>query len=136
RADALMSSREAGSLALSLLRPGPQLPETPTDRAQTTAGSGGPTPTLDEGAFRDLLEVVMTAALNATPRSSGGPGVPGGGQNSAQVAQNNAHSLLMGLQSVLPQVDKYLPMRAPAVRQKLTDIGVRQNPIVMDRELS
>src|SRR5260370_34757266 len=35
--------------------------------------------------------------------------------------------LLFSLQTLLPQIDKYLPERAQAVRQKLTELGVGNN---------
>ena len=41
--------------------------------------------------------------------------------------QNNARSLLMQMQTMLPQVDQYLPDRAPAVRQKLSELGLSNN---------
>jgi hypothetical protein len=45
------------------------------------------------------------------------------GTRSAPSAEDNARSLLMGLQPLLPQIDKYLPARAPVVRQKLGEVG-------------
>jgi hypothetical protein len=38
-----------------------------------------------------------------------------------------ARNLAMNLQSLLPQIDKYLPLRAAALRQKLTELGAGQN---------
>jgi hypothetical protein len=46
----------------------------------------------------------------------------------AQVQQNNARNLLRNLQSMLTQVDQFLPERSQAVRQKLTDMGMN-NPM-------
>jgi hypothetical protein len=145
-ADVLLNTSGANSLALSLLRPGPRLPETKESNPQTRA-DGSPRPpsqALDETAYRELLELVIAAALRATPRSSGpsSPLSPGASpamraeQSNQQMMQNNARSLAMGLQSLLQYIDKYSPTRAPAVRQKLTEMGVRQNPIVMTPELS
>jgi hypothetical protein len=58
----------------------------------------------------------------------------GGAQNAAQslptdgqIEQQNARRLLGGLQSLLPQIDQYLPSRATAVRNKLTEIGMGNN---------
>jgi hypothetical protein len=47
-----------------------------------------------------------------------------------QVRQNNARTLLFGLSAMLPQIDQYLPERAQAVRQKLTDLGMGNNSMV------
>ena len=45
----------------------------------------------------------------------------------ATVRQNNARSILFSLQGMLPQIDQYMPDRAQAVRQKLTELGVNNN---------
>jgi hypothetical protein len=37
--------------------------------------------------------------------------------------------LLRSLQGLLPQIDQYLPERSQAVRQKLTDVGIANNPM-------
>lgn len=71
----------------------------------------------------------------APGQNNAGGNSPNNAQNSAaasptsaQIEQNNARGLLMGLQALLPQIDQYLPGRAPAVRQKLTEIGVGNDP--------
>ncbi|MGZ8847393.1 MAG: hypothetical protein ACXW3C_13105, partial [Pyrinomonadaceae bacterium] len=48
----------------------------------------------------------------------------------AQVRQNNARTLLFSLQGMLPQIEQYLPERAQAVKQKLTELGVNNNNTV------
>ena len=45
----------------------------------------------------------------------------------AQTRQNNARVLLGSMQNMLPQIEQYLPERAQAVRQKLTDLGMGNN---------
>jgi hypothetical protein len=150
RQDTMLANQEAGSLALNLLRLGPRPAETPSNSPQTNLNNSGQL--LNESAFRELMESVIATALNATPRTAAaqqrgpaarlGPGnlrsgqqnVPGGQQSapstqdSAQIAQDNARRLLTGLQPLLPYVDKYLPARAPAVRQKLGEVGGRMDP--------
>lgn len=145
RGDTLLSASGASNLALSLLRSGPRLPETKDSQAQAPANNfNRPNPALDEAAFRELLELVIVAALSATPRTAGPPVAlsPGASsafrseQANAQALQNNARNLAMGLQSLLPQIEKYAPTRLPAVRQKLDELGMRPNPITMTPELS
>src|SRR5439155_24392814 len=46
----------------------------------------------------------------------------------AQNRQNNARTLLFGLAAMLPQIDQYLSERSQAVRQKMTDLGMGNNP--------
>ncbi len=146
RGETLVSAPGASSLALSLLRSGPRSSDTKESSAQTTAGTSfrPASQALDEAAYRELLDLVIAAALSATPRTNNPPSpLPPGAssalraeQNNARAMQENARSLAMGLQTLLPQIEKYLPARAAAVRQKLGEMGVRQNPVVMTPELS
>lgn len=140
----LLAKQDAGFLAISLLRPGPRL-EASTDSAKTTTNNS--LQPLNETAFRNLLDTVIAAALKATPAPAnaqrgqnnvgGRPGGFRGGDNNpastpdpAQVEQNTARMLLVNLQSLLPQIDKYAPLRATAVRQKMSQVGVGNNPRV------
>ena len=112
-------------------------------------GNNFATPVLSQSAFADLMGTVIDAALRATPQSNAtqrggnqrGPGGnfrgrvnPVGGLGNdpsaptdAQIEQGNARRLLFGLQGLLPQIDQYVPARAAALRQKLTEIGVGNN---------
>ena len=140
--DSIVTSREATSLALSLLRPGPRPTETSTaasaDANKTTTNNGQ---VLSETAYRDLMGNAITAALSATAGASPGPRPGGGGgrvarpaqpapQNppdEAQTRQNNARALLQSMPSMMPHIDQYLPDRAQAVRQKLSELGMGNN---------
>ena len=145
--DNLVASREASTLALSLLRPGPLVTSTSTATSTEANNSKPPANTnqvLNETAYHDLMDNAITAALTVTSvapgggnnqRGGGGGRVVRGPQPSqqnppdeAQTRQNNARMLLMTMQSMLPQIDQYLPERAQAVRQKLTDLGIGNNP--------
>ncbi len=133
----LVTSIEAGSLAQTLLNPGPRIAGTSqTDsQTQTTQVRG---PVLDQSAYIELLSTVIDTALKATPQQQnnqragarGGPAnrvvtVQSNNQSTdVQVEQNNARRLLAGLQAALPSIDMYLPARANAVRQKLTEMGI------------
>src|SRR5204863_6002396 len=102
------------------------------------------TPVLSDSAYHDLMDKAITAALSVTSIGQAGNAQRGGGAarvmrgpqqpqqqqsppDDAQVRQNNARTLLFSLQSMLPQIDQYLPERAAAVRQKLTDFGMNNN---------
>ncbi len=50
--------------------------------------------------------------------------------------QNTARMLLAGLQSLLPQIDKYAPLRASAVRQKMAQMGMDNNPRVAFNQIN
>ena len=149
----MLGNFDSGALALGLLQPGPRAPENPADGAAVLPPNGGQRLSpqiLTPSAYTDLLGVVIDAALKATtpnatgraanargggnargrgPAFGGGFG-PGGDANlsDAQIEQNNARRLLAGLQSLLPQVDQYAPARATAVRQKMTEVGVGNDP--------
>ena len=116
------------------------------NQAQTNNAATG---VLDGSSFQSLLNTVIDAALRATPQTANnqqgqnnqrgqnnprGRGNFGGMQNAdqspptdGQIEQQNARRLLGGLQMLLPQIDQYLPSRATAVRNKMTEIGVGNN---------
>ena len=142
--DSLLASREATSLAMSLLMPGPRI--SASTSADVNKPAANTAQVLNESAYHDLMENAVTASLSVT---SLGPGniIRGGGgrgpfraaqqQNTTQnppddtqVRQNNARMLLFGLSTMLPQIDQYLPERAPALRQKLTDLGMGTNSMM------
>jgi hypothetical protein len=144
----LLSNNEAGNLAQSLISAGPRMPASATPSPSPNATpqqSSGRGPVLDVSAYTDLLSTIIDAALKATPQAqnnqrpnAGGRGGPNANriivtngqtvqasqQTTDQIEQNNARRLLAGLQSALPSIDQYLPGRAGAVRQKLTELGL------------
>ena len=136
----LLTNAEAGNLAQSLLNPGPRTAGTSqTDSKAEVAQIRGPV--LEQSTYTELLSAVIDNALKATPQqqNSPRPGARGGAgvsrvvtaqtsnQSSAvQAEQGNARRLLAGLRVILPSVDLYLPARANAVRQKLTELGITE----------
>jgi hypothetical protein len=139
--DSMMASRDAAMLSMSLLTPGPRPASTSTATAVDATDANSRTPSgqvLSESAYHDLMDNAITAGLSVTSLTAGGNNVRGGGarvfrgaqpsqQNppdETQVRQNNARMMLLSLQNLLPQIDQYLPERAQAVRQKLTELGL------------
>ena len=145
--DSLLASREATSVAVNLLSPGPLPASTASNQPSSTAANANANaraPILSESAYHDLMESAITAALSVTSmgpvnniqRGGGAARVMRGPQQQQQqqnppddatVRQNNARSILFSLQGMLPQIDQYMPDRAQAVRQKLTELGVNNN---------
>jgi hypothetical protein len=133
----LLAKQDAARLSLSLLAPGP-LPDKPSTNSANTSNSA--VPVLNQSNYRDLLGSVITAALRTTQRpvhnqQRGFGGRPTFGDGSATGTapdapspQNNAWSLLTGLQPMLQQVDQYAPDRSNAVRQKLNEFSVGNDP--------
>jgi hypothetical protein len=143
--DSLLSSREATSLAMSLLMPGPRVSASTSADANKPAANTAQV--LNESGYHDLMENAVTASLSVTSlgpgniiRGGGGRGpfraaqqqstTPQNPPDDTQVRQNNARMLLFGLSTMLPQIDQYLPERAPALRQKLTDLGMGNNAMM------
>jgi hypothetical protein len=147
----MLANMQAEMLALNLLRAGPRpahnapnaMSGAPAVANQATANTMG-VPVLAESSFQDLMNTVIDAALRATPQTVNnqrggnnqrGRGNFGGAQiavqgelTDGQIEQQNARRLLAGLQGLLPQIDQYLPSRATAVRNKMTEIGIGNNP--------
>jgi hypothetical protein len=137
----LLANRDAVTVAISLLGPGPRVANTTGDATANAAATNSASRVLSETAYHDLLDNTVTAALsisgtaaNVNVRGGGRGGfrmqipAPQNSTDDAQNQQNNARMLLLNLQTLLPQVDQYLPERSQAVRQKLTEFGVNNNP--------
>src|SRR5262249_35117583 len=86
--DALLSTREAANSAMGLLFPGPRPERTSTSTSGTTTTTTLTTTVtnpaqnngavLSESAYHDLLENVVTAAMNTTSLNSGVRVLPAG----------------------------------------------------------
>ncbi len=130
----LLTTREAASLALNLLLPGPRVTGTAsnqTTQANTTNARNNSTQVLSESAYHDLLDNAVAAALMRGTGPGGRFRMPPNQPTTtddAQNRQNNARTLLFGLAAMLPQIDQYLSERSQAVRQKMTDLGMGNNP--------
>ena len=139
----LLTNNEAGALAQALLMPGPRQPAAEgtaaTQPAQSRAGA------LEQSAYVDLLSTVIDAALKATPSQNNqravanprvravGPGTANAARpqpTDAQVEQNNARRLLVGLQMAMPMIDQYLPAKSQLLRQKMSEMGMGNTPPV------
>jgi len=139
----LLTNNDASMLAQLLLAPGPRLPP-PADTSSTTDAKPqtqqSRAPALDTSLYTDLLSTVIDSALkvNAPTQNSPRPvqgraavrGPSAQQQNNQpqqpteeQIELNNGRRLLAGLQMSLPAIDQYLPSKASAVRQKLTEFG-------------
>ncbi|CAN5824398.1 hypothetical protein BH18ACI4_BH18ACI4_22730 [soil metagenome] len=141
----MLSTLDASSLALGLLRAGPRPDESST--TPTPVSPGNSLPTLALSTYMSLLGNVIDAALKAIPPPAGsqrgannfrgrrsGPGGGGGGQigpttepTAADLEQANARRLLAGLHMMLPQIDQHVPGRSQAIRQKMAELGLGQS---------
>lgn len=134
----MLTTTDAGSLALSMLQTGPRAANT----ADTEATPSRTQPYLAASGYADLMGSVIDAALRATPQSATNqPRQNRRGRagfsttqttaiptlSAAEVEQMNARRLLNGLQTLLPRVEQVLPARAQAVRQKMTELGLNNS---------
>ncbi|HEU4508795.1 MAG TPA: hypothetical protein VFR78_11190 [Pyrinomonadaceae bacterium] len=145
----LATNNEAATLAQALLAPGPRPTTSNTDDANKQSNPGsGRRPVLEQSLYLDLLTAAVDAALKVQPSQNnqrgGGPGnqrravtaVPGAARmvsgpqapTEAQIEQNNARRLLASLMISLPLIDQHLPAKASALRQKMTELGMLNNP--------
>jgi hypothetical protein len=136
----ILTKTDVTGLVQNMLRPGPR-PASDASASTTTAPSTGRQPVLGQAAYVDLLSTVVDAALKATPsattaqpaRRAVGPGqrqqAAPQPPTDAQIEQSVARRLLNGLQLQLPMIDQYLPSKAALVRQKLTELGMANNPL-------
>ena len=138
----LLANNDASMLAQILLSPGPRLPA-PADTSSTTDAKPqtqqSRAPALDTPLYTDLLSTVIDSALKVNASTQNNPRPVQGrgavrGPNAQQQNQpqqpteeqielNNGRRLLASLQMTLPAIDQYLPSKASAVRQKLTEFG-------------
>jgi hypothetical protein len=136
----LLANSQAGMLVQTMLSSGPRPAGENAESAakQPTRGRGWPA-VLDQSTYVDLLSTVVDSALKATPVAQNNqrgqrPGLPRTNQTTAptdaQAEQNNARRLLGGLQVLMPMIDQYLPAKASAVRQKMTDMGMPPNSMM------
>lgn len=143
----ILGNVQAQMLAMNLLRAGPRPAQNATSNVPTATNqpvTNTGMPVLAESSFQSLLSTLVDAAMRATPQTTtntlrGGNnqrrrGNFGAAQTAvqseltdAQMEQQNARRLLAGLQGLLPQIDQYLPARANAVRNKMTEIGMGNN---------
>jgi hypothetical protein len=136
----ILTKTDVTGLVQNMLRPGPR-PASDASASTATAPSTGRQPVLGQAAYVDLLSTVVDAALKATPSATTAQParrtVPFGQRQQAtpqpptdaQIEQSVARRLLNGLQLQLPMIDQYLPSKAALVRQKLTELGMANNPL-------
>jgi hypothetical protein len=117
-AEEMLSSYEASGVAqqlLALTRPpdaaqgnAPGQPVVYVDGAPVTPGAGAAL--LDEATRRELVEKILAA-------------VSGSGPN-----QNGAYNLFQALQTLMPEVERYAPGRAAALRRRADELERGFNP--------
>lgn len=106
RSENLTTNTEAAWLAVVFLRMSARTEESETYFLANAASRGGKPYMLDERQLRDLLEMVTGAALAPT---------------------SNDVSLTF-LHELMPEVEKHLPERVPALRRRLAESSRRLDP--------
>jgi hypothetical protein len=114
----LLLNNEAASLAINLLTVTSRLEAHASASAGKTPAPANSTPLIDAQAYRDLMELVVTAALNSS--TSPNP--------SDWRERNIAQTLLTGLQNLMPNVEKFVPSRVAALQRKIADLRQSTDP--------
>ncbi|MDQ3820607.1 MAG: hypothetical protein M3362_23390, partial [Acidobacteriota bacterium] len=110
-AENLLFNNEAANLAVNLLGTG------------VRSDAHGPRPAnaqplIDDQSYKDLMELVLNASLNTSTRYN----------PSDWRERNISMTLLNGLKGIMPQVEKYAPSRAPALRRKMAEFNQSLDP--------
>lgn len=117
-AENLLINNEAAGVAINLLTMMRRL------EAHGSVSTGKPpapvnsAPLIDAQAYRDLMELTINAALNSSTASN----------PSDWRERNIAQTLLMGLQNLMPDIEKLAPTRVPALERKLADLRKSFDP--------
>ena len=133
----LLTTADAGNLALALLQTGPRADKLATEDASPSKNQ----PYLAASGYADLMGSVVDAALKATAQAGSATNqrqnrvrgratfgnATSSSQTPAELEQSNARRLLNGLQMILPRVEQTQPARAQAVRQKIAELGMTNN---------
>lgn len=138
QASNILTNNEAAVVAQQMLTAGVRPPA--SDATSPANYPRGREPVLEQSAYVDLLSSAIDAALKVTAPAQNSQRaaapqrgrVPGGpvarpqqtGPSEAQIEQNNARRLLAALMIAMPTIEQHLPAKAPAVRQKLSEMGV------------
>jgi hypothetical protein len=114
----LLINNEAAGVAINLLT------TTRSLEAHGTVSTGKPSaplnsaPLLDAQAYRDLMDLTINAALNSSTASN----------PSDWRERNIAQTLLLGLQNLMPDVEKLAPTRAAALERKFAELRKSFDP--------
>jgi hypothetical protein len=117
-AENLLMNQEAASIAINLLTVASRVEAHASRSAGKTSTPVNSAPLINSQAYRDLMELVVTAALN----SSTAP-------NPSDWREHNiAQTLLTGLQNIMSNVEKFVPSRVAALQRKIADLRLSTDP--------
>lgn len=110
-AENLLFNNEAANVAMNLLS---------TASRSEAHGSipASAQPLIDDQSYKDLMELVLNAALNTSTRYN----------PSDWRERNISMTLLNGLKGMMPQVEKYAPSRASALQRKMAEFNQSLDP--------
>jgi hypothetical protein len=117
-AENLLINNEAAGVAINLLMMTRRLEAHGQASAGRTSAPVNSAPLIDAQAYRDLMELTINAALNSSIAPN----------PSDWRERNIAQTLLMGLQNLMPDVEKLAPSRVSALERKLADFRKNSDP--------
>jgi hypothetical protein len=118
RPEDMLTNYEASGVAqqlLALTRPADAAPGGAPGQAAVYVGGASPTPgagaaLLDEPTRRELVEKILAALSSSVPN------------------QNGAYNLFQAFQTLLPEIERYAPGRAAALRRRADELERGFNP--------
>ncbi|HVG19881.1 MAG TPA: hypothetical protein VNI02_12595, partial [Blastocatellia bacterium] len=111
RSENIATNREAATLALMLIGQEGEADERDSSSNEARSVSKNQQ-ALNEKVIRELLDMVLTAALNQPAKKS---------DDSEGEDQDGQPPLVASLEALMPKVEKYAPSRAPALRKKIAE---------------
>lgn len=118
RSENMATNHEAAMFALMLLQQQGEAGGVDSSSDEARAASAR-TSALDENTVRELIDMIVTAALSqAASKTSDSDDEDSGG----------ATPLLGSINSLMPQIEKYAPSRAPLLRKKMTEYETTLDP--------
>ena len=111
RMENLLTNYQAVNTATNLFNQASQNQTHETD--PQAKGAPPPPKLLDDAAMRELAEMMTAAALKTSKN---------------QNEQNQAHQLLINLQNMLPQLEKYAPNKAATIKAKAAEFRAERDP--------
>ena len=108
----LLLNNEAANVAISLLIMTSRLEAHAEASSGKTPAPVNNAPLIDAQAYKDLMELVVTAALRSSPAAN-----PSDWRD-----RNIAQTLLTGLQNLKPNVEKVMPTHLAALERKIADL--------------
>jgi hypothetical protein len=120
----LLTDRPACSVAVALVRLATNREEDDSESGEKRSSNSTPIQILDERTLRELVDIIAAGALASLPIDPG-----------SLSAERQHYGLLLvaEIQTLMPEIEKYAPARAAALKKKLIEAGGSLPPGLRER---